>query len=364
MSSNEPIRLTHEDLNSDDNIQREEEMNAAKKISQQRTVGSAPQRGSGSSVREALILAGAGLLGGLISFGLNKATTGLMVNQSVKTGNVTFTMIMAASIGVAVSIIDALSTRSSKKVLNAFALAIPVALVSGLLIGLVADAYYSGAIENLATSAYAQLNSGQISSEDAMYDWMRTHMHFPRGIAWLFVGISAGVTAGLVSKSPKRLLVTSCGGALGGFFGGFLFDYISGEGVAQTVGMSITGLLVGAGMAALEQATKNRWIEITQGGLAGKQFILYKHDLVIGSSPQADITLIKDASIAPLALRLSSTGAVTSAVALQGGAVIDGREDSAWTLQDGSIIQIGNTTLRYREKSGSGIPTGGINRAL
>jgi pSer/pThr/pTyr-binding forkhead associated (FHA) protein len=51
-------------------------------------------------------------------------------------------------------------------------------------------------------------------------------------------------------------------------------------------------------------------------------------------------------------------------VALQGGAVIDGREDSAWTLQDGSIIQIGNTTLRYREKSGSGIPTGGINRAL
>jgi len=364
MSNEEPIRLTHEDLNSEDNVNREMEMSAAKKVSQQRTIGNAPRSSGSSSIKEALYLAGAGLFGGLVSFLLNKGLSGLLEDYSVTARNISFTLIMAVSIATSISIVDALSTRSSKKVFTALGLALPIAIGAGLIFGFIANSYYSNATEDLFNTGYSKYQSGEITLEET-YSWIQAHNHLPRGIAWLFVGISAGITAGLVSKSSKRLLVTSIGGAVGGFIGGFVFDYMPGEGIAQSAGMSITGLLVGAGMAVLEQATKSRWIEVTQGGLAGKQFILYKQDLVIGSSPQADITLIKDSRIPALALRLSSSGNITTAVALQPGSVlIDGREDSSWTLQSGSVIQLADTVLVFREKSGNGVPTGGINRTL
>ncbi len=364
MSNDEPIRLSYEELNSQENILREQEMSAAKSVSKQRTVGSAPTGSGASSFKEAFLLAFAGLVGGLLSFLLNKVLDKFMPDMSTTASNISFTLIMAASIATLISIVDAISTRSSKKVLMALGLALPISLASGLIFGAIANAYYSNAQEDLYSRAYALVQGGQYTIQEA-FSWIQSHNHLPRGIAWLFVGIAGGVTAGLVSKSAKRLAVTSIGGAIGGFIGGFVFDYMPGEAVAQAAGMSITGLLVGAGMAVLEQATKNRWIEVTQGGLAGKQFIIYKQDLVIGSSPQADITLIKDPGIPPLALRLSYSGNLTNAVALQPGAIlIDGREDSTWVLQSGSVIQIADTVLVFREKSGSAIPVGGINRNL
>lgn len=364
MSNDEPIRLSYEELNSEENIRREQEMTASKSVSKQRTIGNAPTGSGASSLKEALFLAIAGLMGGLISFLLNKGLSKMLPDMSTTTSNISFTLIMAASIATLISMVDAISTRSSKKVFMALGLALPISLIAGLIFGAIANAYYSNAQEDLFARAFDLMQNQQFTAEEAGA-WLQSHNHLPRGLAWLFVGISGGITAGLVSKSAKRLAVTSVGGAVGGFIGGFVFDYMPGEAIAQAAGMSITGLLVGAGMAVLEQATKNRWIEVTQGGLAGKQFIIYKQDLVIGSSPQADITLIKDPGIPPLALRLSYSGNNTNAVALQPGAiVIDGREDSTWSLQSGSVIQIADTVLVFREKSGNSVPVGGINRAL
>lgn len=365
MNPEEPIRLTHEELNSEENIKREEQLTEAKKVSQVRSVGSAPATGNSSAVKELLYLAAAGLVGGLISFGLNKILTPLFPEDDATVSNIAFTVIMAASIGVAISMVDAISTRSGAKVARAAGTAVPIALGAGLLIGIVANAYYTGAIEGIQERGLEKFYSGEILTEAEFLEWFSGQLHLPRGIAWLFVGVSAGVTAGLVSKSSKRLMLTSAGGALGGFLGGFIFDYITGEAAAQALGMSLTGLLVGLGMSAIEQATKSRWIEITQGGLAGKQFILYKQDLVIGASPQADITLIKDPQVPALALRISSSGTTTTAIAMVPGTVtIDGTQDQSWILHEGSYIQIGNTALRFREKSGATVPTEKINRSI
>ena len=49
----------------------------------------------------------------------------------------------------------------------------------------------------------------------------------------------------------------------------------------------------------MESALKDRWLYVTAGPLAGKQFILYKSETSIGSRQESDIYLFKDANILP-----------------------------------------------------------------
>jgi len=48
----------------------------------------------------------------------------------------------------------------------------------------------------------------------------------------------------------------------------------------------------------VESALKDRWLYVTAGPLAGKQFILYKPRTIVGSDQKCDIYLFKDSNIA------------------------------------------------------------------
>ena len=56
-------------------------------------------------------------------------------------------------------------------------------------------------------------------------------------------------------------------------------------------------MATGIGIGVIESALKDRWLYVTSGPLAGKQFILYKPVTTIGSSQQCDIYLFKDSNI-------------------------------------------------------------------
>lgn len=361
------IVITSGDLESQQVNERVNQMQAAQKVALVREIGAPTASSSSGSVKSVLLLLMAGLVGGVIAFALTKLSdpvlTSLGLSENTTVSNVTFTFLLAFGIGLVVSIADPLFSRNTSKLSKSAAIAIPAAVLFGLFIGLIASAYYSAAIDRIYATA-EELAYALNWSDAQYYDYVDSQYHLPRGIAWALVGIAVGLTVGLASRSWKRLGLAVAGGSLGGFIGGFVFDFISGEAIAQIVGIVILGGLIGGAVALLEQAAKSRWIEIAAGGMAGKQFILYQAEITVGSAPNADITLIKDPGIAPIAARVVSRGSQTTIEALNQNCPVylNGRLMSRENLSDQDIISIGSTEIRFREKSSQGATPGAIAR--
>lgn len=357
------IRISQEDTESSDVQARIEAMEQAQKVALVRTVGDAPAKGGSGFGLAVLTLTLGGLVGGILAFlgqlvlfklpGLSTLS-----EENVFFSNMAFTFILAMSIGAAVSLADVATNRNWAKLGKVAAIALPAAAGSALLIGLLAHFFYSSAQEWLFQSAFEKVLSGELN-ENTAEDYVMLRLHPIRGFAWLLVGISAGIAAGAAARSWKRLGLAAAGGALGGFLGGFVFDFIAqsdgSEWVAQLVGIALLGTLIGLSTGLLEQAGKSRWIEIVAGGLAGKQFILYKNEVALGSSPSADVTLIKDSRIAPIAAVIRAQGASCAIQEAAGvaGLEVNGTPVSRSDLRDMDLITIGGTQIRFREKASS-----------
>jgi len=252
-------------------------------------------------------------------------------------------------------LVEAISTRSASKIGQAAIIAIPAAIVLSLALGFLAHSLYSAMMQNLFDELQRLIQNGTITTEAQAIEYQLSRNHIPRGLAWMFVGVTGGLIIGLASRSGKRLLMTVLGGALGGFLGGFVFDFIPGVLAAQAVGISLLGVLIGLSMSLIEQVAKSQWIEIITGGMAGKQFILYKNEIVIGSAPNCDIQLIKDSAIPVQAARISTRNSQTVIESLHPGIPcnVEGQVGSRFPLFDGANIQFGSTQIRYRSKSKS-----------
>jgi hypothetical protein len=350
--NNERIVITNDDLNAPAVVESVRAMKEAASFTTVRAVGAPGPTNAGG--RAILTLTGAGIFGGLAAFGVIKASyASFLADVSTTTSNLAFTFIMAFVIGSIVAIVDAASTKIAAKVGMAAGIAVPVSIVTGLSIGALANAFYTSAMESVITNAYTKVANGE--SEAAAIQYIKNATHLPRGVAWLFVGIAAGITVGVASKSLKRTGLTVAGGAAGGFIGGFVFDFIPGEAFAQLLGISITGMLIGLSMAILEQAARTQWIEIVEGGMAGKQFILYKPDITLGSAPSADITLIKDPAIAPVHARIYAQAGRSYIESLDPSRPIsvNGAVGMRMPLEDSVYITIGSTQVLFREKAGA-----------
>jgi Inner membrane component of T3SS, cytoplasmic domain len=363
MSDNpEKIVITPESLESSDNQQRVQQMQDAQKVPLVRPIGAPTDMHKSASGGTAILLATtAGLGGGVIAFCLQKLFLPLVPQTNSTASNLLFSFILAFAVGLTVSLADAASSRVAAKIGIAAAIAIPAAIVLGLSIGALANGYYSHSVTSIFIKAQGLYSSG--SSDAEVSKWIQNQLHFPRGIAWMIIGIAAGLTVGIASRSIKRGLLTTGGGAIGGFTGGAVFDFFSGsDWLPQLVGIGITGLLIGLSMGLLEQAARTQWIEIVAGGMAGKQFILYKANLTIGSAPNADITLIKDSAIASIHARIFAAGGRTFIESTDSNrpVIVDGFAAAKTLISDGSNITIGGTQIRFRERKGQPQVSGSI----
>jgi hypothetical protein len=177
-----------------------------------------------------------------------------------------------------------------------------------------------------------------------------------RGIAWMGFGVAGGLVYGIVGRSGRKCLYGVAGGALGAGLGGVIFDPIAlatgGAGTSRAVGMALLGAATGIAMGLVESALKDRWIYVSAGPLAGKQFILYKPLTIVGSHQSSDIYLFKDPAVLPrhAVIELNGPRAVLRAV---GPVSLRGRPVNDAVLQSGDSIQVGRYAFQYRDRERS-----------
>jgi hypothetical protein len=279
----------------------------------------------------------AGLLGAVLGWGL--CEPGFNDGAAQRWGN--FWMIpaiitfMCIGLGIAESIVE----RSVQKALLRGVLAIPLGIILGFIFEILANIIY-----NIGLS---------ICSGAGVQSYRNPAVWIARGIAWAVFGAAGGIVYGIVGQSGKKTKYGILGGTIGAAIGGMVFDPIAmataGGAASRTVGFALVGVATGVAMGLVESAMKDRWLYVTAGPLAGKQFILYKTVTTIGSQQQADIYLFKDSNILPQHALIAISGARVQLKA-SGTAYVGGSPVQARVLQDGDLVQIGKYAFRYKER--------------
>ncbi len=332
------------------------QLEEAKKVPLVRNIGEPEKTGGSFRAVGWLVLSGA--VGGLLTWVVWGLTDSLFEdNETATVENIFGTVSVAVLVGMALVIGDTLQAGAVSKLGQRIGIGIGAALVSGLILGAIASFLYISGVEGIIDDL---LDSGLSISDDRFFDEFVRRNQLNRGIAWSLIGLSAGLTVGIASLQWKRMLITGGGGLVGGFFGGFLFDMMPGQDAARILGLLITGLSIGAVIALTEEAAKTSWIEITHGGMAGKQFILYKSSVSLGSSPSADITLIKDTAMPAIAATLEKRGGAMLVASLdpQQPVFVNGAEVTRGQIRDGDTLSIGKTGIRYRERGQKAVRSG------
>jgi hypothetical protein len=317
----------------------------AKDIPLVRQVGEA--KASKDGVITIAVLVGAGIISGGVVWLLSNLVPD---DAETMTANLAFSFILTIGIALVLVAADASLSRSIVKLGKSLAYAAPTAVVSALVLGLLVNSLYSSMSEATFNSL---VNSGLDPATDSFWEAYRNRNHLNRGLAWSFVGVSAGLAVGIPSLAVKRIGITAAGGFVGGFIGGFLFDFFVGETEAQIAGFAVTGAAIGLSVSLLEQVAKSSWLEIIKGGMAGKQFIIYQNQITVGSSPSANVTLIKDPAIAGIAATIKRFGSSVTISAVDRSIPINVNGVSAFEhrLVEGAVIVLGSTEIRFREKS-------------
>lgn len=283
-------------------------------------------------------LGAAGLLGAVLGWGLcersfaDAATERHWGNIWMIPAIVTF---MCIGYGVSESIVE----RSARKAILRGLLALPLGVVLGFIFEAVANLIY-----NLGLNVCAQAGVQSYRNPAA---WIA------RGIGWAVFGAAGGTVYGLVGQSMKKAKYGIIGGLIGAGIGGTVFDPISmgmrEATLSRAVGFALFGAATGIAMGWVESALKDRWLYVTSGPLAGKQFILYKSLTTIGSDQKSDIYLFKDPNILGQHAAIAITGSRVQFKAL-GAAYVTGSPVSTRVLQDGDLLQIGRYAFRYKER--------------
>ncbi len=285
-------------------------------------------------------LGAAGLVGALVGWGICEPW--VIDGDGHRWGDIWLLpmLVMFMCLGFAIS--ESMAERSFRKALIRGAMALPLGIVLGFVFDWTANIVF-------AIGLRICFEAGIRTSHHPVF-WIM------RGLAWMVFGVAGGVIYGIIGQSMKKAKYGVLGGILGAGLGGLIFDPISfvthGGAASRGVGFALFGMATGIAMGLVENALKDRWLFVTAGPLAGKQFILYKKLTIVGSQQQSDIYLFKDPSILPQHAVFEMSGSRVQVRAL-GSVYVSGQPASSRVLQDGDLIQVGRYGFRYKEKQRS-----------
>jgi hypothetical protein len=282
----------------------------------------------------------AGLLGTLAGWGITEPGFVDGPGNGRHWGDILMVPILVTLMCVGFAVAESIVERSTKKALIRGGLALPLGMILGFFISNLANVFY--------TIGLAICRGAGVQSVHNPAVWI------VRGLAWMVLGAAGGVIYGIIGQSMKKTGYGALGGAIGAVVGGTIFDPIAfathGGATSRAVGFSLLGMATGIAIGLVESALKDRWLYVTAGPLAGKQFILYRPRTAVGNSQNCDIYLFKDPDILPLHATLEMKGSKIHLVA-NGAVYVSGQPvRGTRVLESGTIIQLGRYAFRYQER--------------
>ncbi len=184
-----------------------------------------------------------------------------------------------------------------------------------------------------------------------------------RSLAWCLAGSAMGLGQGIALRSKRLLVYGLLGGVVGGLLGGLLFDPIffiligpekPSAALSRLVGFGVIGLAVGATIGIVELLARDAWLRMTQGPLTGKEFLLFKDVMNIGSSPRSDIYLFNDPQVAESHAILRAIGDDCEIEARQNThpVLLNNRSVNRARLRHGDNVTIGRTSFVFQQRKG------------
>jgi len=178
-----------------------------------------------------------------------------------------------------------------------------------------------------------------------------------RVLGWMVFGLSLGLADGILALSLKRILYAGLGGLLGGFLGGVFFSLLSGLSdlpfTSRALAFAILGGSVGLFVGLVPSALKDAWLKaITSGRNEGKERIIDKPRLQIGSSPNCDFSLYGDARIAARHAEIIYEDRQYFLQPVNNApVVVRDQRITRYLLENEDTFQLGGETIIFRRKS-------------
>jgi hypothetical protein len=341
--SGDAIEITRAELESSAVTAAVERAKEAAQVPLRREVGAADLTkgfNAGAQIVKTAALAALGAIAYVIVYEIFFSKAVCYTDECALQRSAVSTAIGTALMAFLIAALQGIEEQSPEKVLRVGGIAIVVALFGGAIAGGIAQWMYSEMYESINWTGFDLVRAGA---------W---------ALAYLGVGVAVGVSFRSIQKTINGIL----GGAVGGFVGGGIFNLVynattsssddTGT-ISRLAGNLVVGLLVGAGIGLADAVRKNLWLQIATGGMAGKQFIVYQQNAVLGSSSSADITLIKDPEIAGMHVRLNQKSGGTTFEVLPGASdvLLNGEAARSGRLSDGVLLQVGGTVLQFGEKN-------------
>ncbi len=260
--------------------------------------------------------------------------------------------LVAGMIGLFIGAVDGLICRLPRRALLSGGVGLLVGTVGGFLGSIFANLAYTP-IHNLAM---AQLGAGGVFGVFGFLLQM-----IGRSMAWSIAGVTMGLGQGIALRSQRLLLYGLIGGIVGGLFGGMLFDPIDlillgpdkpSAYLSRLIGLAVIGATVGALIGIVELMARDAWLRMTQGPLTGKEFLLFKDVMSIGSSPRSDVYLFNDPQVAKQHASIRAVGDECEIEAGDGVAAVllNNRPVRQARLRHGDNITIGRTSFVFQRR--------------
>jgi len=116
----------------------------------------------------------------------------------------------------------------------------------------------------------------------------------------------------------------------------------------------VIGACTGAMIGVVELLARDAWLQMVEGPLAGKEFLIFKDTMYLGSSPRSEIYLFNDDAVAAQHAVIRSVGDNYEIENLcpERPAAINGRSVQRSRLHHGDQISIGRTVFVFQKRKG------------
>lgn len=312
--------------------------------------------------RVTLVLGAAGLVGGLLGFGLGEIQIGengsRFFADSVNASSAVYFALVLLGVGAALVASQGISERNAQKAAETVLRSLPAILIGGAIAGFVAQILYT-----------EMLNAGEIDKairlctrqSDSFCTAVDNLVRPARAIGWMIAGGLSGLALGVGFKSKKRMQNGLIGGAVGGLVGGLLFDSVDniiGSGSARPsrlIALLLIGALMGALIGLVDTLRTDMWLTVTSGEMTGQQFIIYDETTIVGCARNVPVTILADRDVAEHHISIRRVGSVATFECLPTASpiTVNGSVSSSGSLSNGDILIIGNTELRVGERTSS-----------